>query len=516
MTARQDNTLYNPNQARVKKLLGGWSIKKLLGLLLIVLITIALLVLLIRLYRYSDYRLLYGHLSARDLTVVSQWLAEHNVEYKVDKDYRNIYIPAEHIHQSRTEMAMQQTPHDVDKGLDLLGHEAIIHPDYVGDREYFLAVQSELAETIGSFDQIRSARVQLNLGKKNTVIDRGPRATVILDITPGQMLASGQIRGIVHLLTASVPGLQPASIRVFDSSGILLPGDDWYDSANLFPADSFAYQKYIERNLENKAQEIVDTLLGGGQALVRVAAELDLSRTETISERYDPEETVIRSEHIQQEPASPPSSSSTEEAAAGVQSTGRYRPPVITSSEIDYEINKTTSTTSHPTGGIERLSVTILVAGRKQRADESFTSFTPRDEDALNSLKDSITTALPLRPERGDSIQMISVPAREDLAEPAIQAPLFLHEFMRYLPLLKVVLVFLGLLLLYILVIRPVIAVLTRDPADLRSDEDHQEHPPTEPEPVSKDEDAANFLKKEIYSHPAAAAHIIKKWMQET
>lgn len=516
-TRDQENQLSQPHQSGVIPLFRGWSTKKKLVLLLVILIVAAILIVLIRLYRFSDYRLLYGHLTAKDLTSVSRWLVEHDIDHKIDKKSRSVYLPADRIHQSRTELAGQQVLVNSENGLDLLGSGALWSSDYPGNQTYVLAVQRELATTISSFDQIRSARVQLDLGTGDHTVNKKPSAIVVLNIIPGRELSAVQIRGIVNLIAASVPGMQPASIRLFDSSGLLIPSSDWHDSANLFPADSFAYQKYLERNFENKAQEIVDALLGSGQALVTVSALLDLTKTETVSERYDPEETVVRREHIEQEPSSPVPSASGAEGAGDTQSVGRYRPPVITSSEVDYEINKTTNTTVQPAARVDRLAVTVLVTQRIQRDKEEIASFSPRAENELNLIKDSLAAALPLQPDRGDTIQVISVPAPKYDGELAVPAPSFLYDFLQYLPYVRIVLIFLVFLLLYVLVLRPLIALLGSDPDEaLVGEDDLGQPPPSDSEPIAAEKDATTVLKEEIFTNPAAAAHVIKKWLQET
>ena len=516
-TRDQDNKLSKPHHPGMIPMFRGWSTKKKLVLLLIILIVAAILIILTRLYRFSDYRLLYGHLNAKDLTSVSRWLVDHDIDHKIDKKSRSVYLPADRIHQSRIGLAEQQVLPNSENGLDLLGSGILKSSDYPGNHPYILAVQRELATTISAFDQIHSARVQLDLGTDNYRINKKPNATAVLNIIPGRELSSDQIKGIVKLIAASVPGMQPTHIKLFDSSGMLIPTHDWLDGDNLFPADSFAYKKYIEHNFENKAQEIVDALLGSGQALVKVSALLDLTKTETVSERYDPEDTVVRREHIQQEPSSPASSPSGTEATGVSQSVDRYRPPVITSSEVDYEINKTINTTVEPTARVDRLAVTVLITQRSQRNNEQITSFSPRGENELNLIKESLTAALPLQPDRGDTIQVISIPAPRHDAALAVQTPSFLYDFLRYLPLLRIVLIILGLLLLYILVLRPLIALLGSDPAEpLSGEDDHRPPPPSDSEPVAAEEDATTVLQKRIISNPAAAAHVIKKWMQET
>ena len=53
-----------------------------------------------------------------------------------------------------------------------------------------------------------------------------PSASVLLTLHPGRTLDRAQIAGIVHLVSSSVPELNPKAVSVLDQSGALLSGAD--------------------------------------------------------------------------------------------------------------------------------------------------------------------------------------------------------------------------------------------------------------------------------------------------
>jgi len=49
-----------------------------------------------------------------------------------------------------------------------------------------------------------------------------PSASVLLTLHPGRTLDRAQVAGIVHLVSSSVPELDPKAVSVLDQSGALL------------------------------------------------------------------------------------------------------------------------------------------------------------------------------------------------------------------------------------------------------------------------------------------------------
>ncbi|MGI9536766.1 MAG: flagellar M-ring protein FliF C-terminal domain-containing protein, partial [Desulfocapsaceae bacterium] len=281
---------------------------------------------------------------------------------------------------------------------------------------------------------------------------------------------------------------------------------------------TLTYQASVERSLERKTRELLDAMIGKDQAMIRVAAELDFARNETTSERYDPEEPVLRSEHIQQEPAGDsgtvPDTTLDSSPDAGA---SRYRPSVTTSSKFDYEISKTISKIIQPAGVIKQLIVTMLVADEKSIGPDGSISFQPRSEDQLDSIKSLVTSALPLKHDRGDSLHLLRIPSQvapDDLTPKDVS---LLYDMLSLFPMGNIALIIIVFLLFYFLVLNPVIGLLRREIDQLANDaESKKEETVTDSEPMVEQEDMTKVLKREIENNPVAAAHIIKRWIQET
>ena len=502
----------------LRTLIVQWSLKKKALVLVVLLITVLLLFLTIKTLQETDYQLLYANLVPEDYIALSNWLAIRDIKFKTDQDQRSIYVPADRIHQARLDMAQQRLPGNLENTKDLLDPKPLVYLDSITAGDSLIAMQNELSETIAAVDHISSARVHLGLPAENHLGNGEPSATVLLTVSPGRSPSPSQLQGIIHLLAASVSGLTPEQIRVFDSSGKLLSSSEEH-TATIYPDRSLSYQSALERRLENKAQDLVDTMLGKGQALIKIAAQIDFSRKETTSEIYDPDEPVLRSEHVQQEPAGALGSASDAGLLdATTQDTApRRSPTVTTSSKLAYEISKTTSKTIQPIGVIEQLSVTILVADEIIFAQDGNSYFQPRSDETIESIRSLVTSALSLNPGRGDAINIIKVPHKAVQDDSPPQQISILYAISNLIPVDKITFLSIVFLLFYFLILKPVFALLRRDIDQVSgAKEERDQENVVKAHKADEKIDMVTALKKEIENDPVGAAHVIKRWIQET
>jgi flagellar M-ring protein FliF len=299
---------------------------------------------------------------------------------------------------------------------------------------------------------------------------------------------------------------------VFDTSGNLLSEQTGSADAVPFPDSTLSYQTSVERNLERKVQDLVDAMIGKGHTLIRISATLDFSRNETTSERYDPDETVVRSEQIERQPVTDTDAENPPEENVA----SRYRSSVATSSQVEYEISKTTRRTVHPVGELKQLAVTILVTDQKMIGDDGRISYQPRSEEDLEAIRSLVAGALPLKPERGDTVQMgrVDVERLDETLSPAAVAPLY--DFVDLVPVGKIIIIVIFFVLFYWLLLKPIIGFL-------RSEMDRivsapvaaEQQADDESRPEAPEEDIGVKLKEDVRDQPLAAAHIIRRWIQE-
>ena len=115
-------------------------------------------------------------------------------------------------------MAGHQLPANLQNN-DLIETRSLRFLDSATGRSPLSAVQQELSKTISSLDHIRSARVHLSFPSDTSSAGAKPAATVVLALTPGRILTSSQLQGLMHLLSASVSGSNEPGLQVQKTDG---------------------------------------------------------------------------------------------------------------------------------------------------------------------------------------------------------------------------------------------------------------------------------------------------------
>jgi len=490
--------------------LRSWPAKKKIFLGLAVFVGLLTVVFIFQSYRDSGYQLLYGSLKPDEMSAISHWLENRHIDYKKEYKDGNIYVPAESAHKTRTELAEQRSIQYPGTGHQLTASDNISPFGPLGSTSSTIALQRELARTISAFDHIRSAQVHLNFrGQQGDAVSL-QNATIVLSYEPGRRPVPDQLQAMSRIVSGAFAGLPPDRIRIISSNGkVLLRGGGIVDD-RLLTSDSLSYQRSLEQMLEKRAADIIEMILGTGSAHVTVAADLDFGSSEMIEERFDPDQVVIRKEETSQQikdgnNADPGTLNSYQDAYAGT---------ISSDSKLEYEINKTTSKTSKPTGTVDGLTVTLLVPDQTIRQSDNGSSYAPVSSELTEKIKAAVSAALALKPERGDTIHLIRIPVIDSRTITATAGGFAGVDFFNYLPLARFFLYVILLLLAYLLLMRPILSVLKQQEGLSENSADLQETP-LEKEPVTRSEDTIDAVKQQILSNPATAAHIVRKWIKE-
>lgn len=489
----------------------NWPAKKKIGLSLVLCIGLVAIVLVAQLYRDSGYQLLYGSLTSPEMATLSRWLDSRSIDYRADYEGGALYVSANRVHKVRSEIAEQQGRHYLASGHEVVDAKRLAPLEALDESSYDNAVKRELARTIGAFDGVKSAQVHLSFSHRGAAAESTHSATVVLALEAGRKPLPSQLQAIIRLVSGAVADLSPGRVRIISTTGATLLQGSGYVGDDLYGADTLSYQRNVEQMLENRALEVIEMFIGSGPAHVAVAADINFARSETVSERFDPREPVIRKEESSQliseaEPGSP-------DTVALSQDT--YPGSVSSESKLEYEINKQTSVVKEPAGTIDRLSVTLLLPEQKLIQSGSGNSSIPLAPEEKEQIKAAVSAVLALKPERGDAIYLSSIPMAGNGAETGAIERISGVDFFAYLPLLRTGLLIVGFLLAYLLLVRPIVSILKQEdsiPQDSRSEQD----PPPDEEPLIKSEDPVLAVKQEVLSNPSPAAHIVRKWIKET
>ena len=511
-------------------LIKAWPLARKLALVAVVVITMAVFIIIIIQARTADYQLLYANLTETDASSVVSWLRGEKIPYELKNNGKNIWVPASSIYDTRLDLAGSGLPKGGGVGFEIFDKQSFALTDYVQKVNYTRALQGELSRTISSLAPVESSRVHLAIPEKRLFKNQQKQATasVIVTLQPGRALDKKQVQGIIHLVSGSITGLEPINVKVIDSSGIVLESVDQRDKDQFLSVDMLSYQQEVERRLELRAQALLDKTMGRDNAMVRITATLNFAKVEKTEELFDSEEPVIRSEQISSEN----SGSQTTGGVPGVQSNLQGNsfgqtssgPSSNKSSKItNYEISKTISKIINPVGSITKLSVSVLVADMMAPPEDDGTpgEIQPRTAEDLESIKDMVSAALGLSTERGDVINVISMPFSVSPEKELVGDSLPTNFLYEYLPVAKVALIFLGVFLAYFFLIRPVIKTMKgevkqhyKTVEELERERNSKLNEILEEEPIPVD-DAVLYLRRDVARDPVPTAYIIKNWIQE-
>ncbi|HXT12494.1 MAG TPA: flagellar basal-body MS-ring/collar protein FliF [Candidatus Angelobacter sp.] len=383
---------------------------------------------------HGDYSLLYGRLSDTEASKVIAALDDAKVPYKIGAGGSSILVPTDKVYAMRMQLAGRGIPQSSDGvGFEIFDKQNFGISDFVQRANYIRAVQGELARTISQIDEVESARVMIVLPENRLLLDKDKYATasVFVRVRGNTQLQPSSINSIRFLVANSVEGLKPNHVTVVDNLGNVLSENSDNDSLSGLTSTQLAARRNLEQYLAKKAQDMLEKVLGPGQAIVRVSAEINYNTVTETQEKFDPDGQVIRSQTKNDEntdsttanPSGPvgisantaTESNNTQTASSPVSNTKNHK----TTSNIEYEIGKTTSNTLLAAGGIKRLSVSVTVAEHMEGTGTD-RKVVPRTADELDKLRRLVSNAVGVETgadnTRGDTVALEEMPFNDTFA----------------------------------------------------------------------------------------------------
>ncbi|MCL0083352.1 hypothetical protein M1N77_02335, partial [Thermodesulfovibrionales bacterium] len=269
----------------------------------------------------------------------------------------------------------------------------------------------------------------------------------------------------------------------------------------------------------DRIRDMMEGIVGRGNVLVRVAANINFTEIEKTEEIFDPDAIAVRREQRVQEedrrmaPAGIPGVLANEPGQIPLAAAGMPALSQSQSEDIFFEVSRSVSRVMQPRGAVESISVAVVVNGT-HREENGERVFVPRSAAELEMYRGLIKAAIGYDEARGDQVIVESA-----LFEVAIEElpPAEVDYVGIAMSLLKYIIPLLIALLLIFFVIRPLIRML-RSPAKERVMIETEETIPTAPLPTP-DITPEKTIRDEVLSaakkDPKHASMILKKWMAE-
>lgn len=396
---------------RARQLISGFSLAQrtiaVIGVALLVMGAIALVSWLTR----PQMSPLFTGLSASDASAVVEQLKSAGVGYELTEGGATILVADDQVYPQRLAAAAAGLPGDTSEGYTLLDEMGVTASEFQQSVTYKRAIEGELASTIGAMNGITAASVQLAIPEESVFVSekQDPTASVFVKTQNGATLDEDQVQAIVHLTSAAVAGMSPTDVAVTDQDGRVL------SAVGGMAASASKQATEHEAKVAASVSQMLETIVGPGNATVTVSTDVANSTSELLEETYTaPDGELSATEETKTETYSGGAG-----GGAGVLGPDNIAVPSGDEGDGTYEyeetsrsnaVNKSTEKTVTPAGEVTRQTVSVAL----DRA--AVTGVTPEQIEAL------VTTAAGIDTERGDTVAVEFVEFSESGATAAQNA----------------------------------------------------------------------------------------------
>ncbi len=352
------------------------------------------------------YAPLFTNIAPADASAVIDQLESQGTPYKLASGGSTILVPQADVYDARIQLSGEGLPSQSSDGYGILDKQSLSTSQFQEETSYKRAIEGELESTIQALDAVQTAVVHVAMPQETLFeTDKPPTtASVLVQTRPGSTLGVGQVQAIVHLVASSVEGLDPKQVTVTDSAGQVLSaaGDD----AGTV-GDSRAQQvQAFEDRMGGSVTSVLDRVLGAGNSAVQVTADLNFDQTTTQTTRYftDPKLVPLTDTKMTEKYTAPGNATN---GGGVVGPDGQLDPNAARNGATAYEkkqrtadnaVNQTVEHREAAPGNVESLHVGVVVDTQALGA---------RDLADVQAL---VTSALGIDPQRGDTVEVTTMP----------------------------------------------------------------------------------------------------------
>jgi len=445
--------------------------------------------------RGPSYSLLYANLGGEDQAQVAAALESAGIPYRLEAGSNGMSVPSERLNDARLKLAGQGLPEGSGGFANMSKDPGFGVSQFMESARYQHALETELARTIASLRPVDGARVHLAVPRESAFVrDRQPAsASVFVQMKAGKRLEQEQIQSIINLVASSIPELDAGHVTVVDQQGRLLSAPQ--QNGELAQRErQFELTHHLEEDYAQRIEALLTPFVGAGRVRAQVVAQVDTSVTEEAREQYRPESQVVRSEQtsestsrdgagpqgvpgaLSNQPptpgqALPPNVAAATPAASAAAGAGAAKTPGAGAADAaatappdnstrqstrNYEIDRTMAYTKTPSGRLQRLTVAVLIDNMRTTGKDGKVETAPLTAQQLEHVTALVKDAVGFNAERGDSVNVVNSPFREEAAPPEgelEQVPIWEQPFIRDIA--KLVAGLIVLLVLVLAVLRP-------------------------------------------------------------
>lgn len=372
------------------------------------------LFLLMRLSGATDYATLATTQTTADAAAITSELGAQGIPFRTRDGGTTIQVPAGQLDQARLGLASSNllAGGGATVGMEIFDKQGWGATDFTQRVNLTRAMEGELSRTIGKLDQVQSASVKLAVPSERLFTDnqKPTTASVLLTLVPGATLDAGQVTGVSRLVAMAVPGLDAKNVTITDTQGNILNGGD--DSATAAANSRLAVESEYERTTQAKLDGMLAAILGPGKAVVAVDATLDLDKTSSVTEEYDPDkegevplETDVTTEELDQKGGSTGGT-----VGASANSPGNTFPATTGSNGT----TKYTKGSTRTQNGVDRVVTNREVAGGTLIKQSVSVQISDEFQAQEGQILEAVQAAVGYDQKRGDNVKVAAITFAKD------------------------------------------------------------------------------------------------------
>lgn len=542
----------NEKSSKMDFTVGDLDLLRQVVLVLSISICVALIVMLFFWVREPDMRPL-GAYETEELIPVLDFLDQQKQQYKLDGN--TILVPVSDYNSLKLSMVRAGLNQNRQAGDEILMQDMGFGVSQRLEQERLkLSRERQLAKAIEEMRQVNKARVLLALPKQSVFVrhNQEASASVFLTVRTGANLKQEEIDAVVDMVASAVPGMKPSRVTVTDQHGRLLSSGS-QDPVSAARRKEQELEKQQEEALRGKIDSVLIPILGLGNYTAQVDIELDFSAVEQTRKVFDPNTPATRSEYTLED-------YNNGNVVAGVPGALSNQPPADASIPQDvaqmkdgsvmgqgsvhkeatrnYELDTTISHERKQSGVINRQTVAVAVKSRSSvNPDTGEVTYTPLSEADLNSIRQVLIGTVGYSENRGDLLNVLSMPFAEPEMEQIVDVPIWEHpnfnDWVRWFASALVIII------VILVLVRPAMKKLINPAAD---NDDQMYGPDGMPigadgetsligsdidggelfefgsgidlPNLHKDEDVLKAVRALVANEPELAAQVVKNWMQ--
>lgn len=302
---------------------------------------------------------------------VTEALEAKGIAYRLQDDGTAVGVPSSDVSEARIALAESDALGGSKPGFELFDSQQFGASDFQQKVTYQRALEGELERTIDQVDGVKSSNVQLTLPEEQLFSEESakPTAAVLIAADSGGRLAPGPVRGIAHLVAASVEGLDASDVTITDGSGATLwpAGEGGALAGGL---SKQAIEARYDESMETRLDGLLARTIGPEKGRVQVQAEVDADRTTQSKLTYAKQGTPLQnqSEHESLNGAGAAAAGGAAGTAgnipsyaAGAGAAGGPSKYKRTNQETQYGVDKTITHTKVAPGTVNRQHVALIV-----------------------------------------------------------------------------------------------------------------------------------------------------------